>query len=202
MAKRKKASAIRIYDDDLNDGSGSDDAETGYTPRAATQQTQRVHHVPEGTISVGTDGRLLSTLTQLAVPASPSKRTRAALNPDTPPSPLEPAPSYESWMEDFSEFDAEYGPGLQSGPRELRGSVSLHLFNASRLRLKNYLNRIIRMSSGRAWIARRFSTSLFGKMVVATMQGRCGALAKDATRLKLHFGVGSAYIRLFTVRAA
>ncbi|KAJ7734966.1 hypothetical protein B0H14DRAFT_2639284 [Mycena olivaceomarginata] len=108
MAKHKKASAIRIYDDDLNNASGSDDAETGYTPRAAIQKTQRVHHVPEETISVG----------KLAVPASPSKRTRATLNPDTPPSPLEPAPSYESWIEDFSEFDAEYGPGLQSRPRE------------------------------------------------------------------------------------
>ncbi|KAJ7776683.1 hypothetical protein B0H14DRAFT_2631689 [Mycena olivaceomarginata] len=122
MTKRKKATSIKIYDNDLNDGSGSDDAATGYTPRAATQQTQRVHHLSEETVSVGADGRLLSTFTQLAVPASPSKRARAALNPDNPPSPPEPVPSSESWIEDFSEFDAEYGPGLQSGPRELRGS--------------------------------------------------------------------------------
>jgi hypothetical protein len=115
MTKRKKATSFRIYDDDLNDGSGSDDAATGYTMRAATQQTQRVHHLPEETISVGTNGRLLSTFTQLAVPASPSKRARTVVNLDNPLSPPEPAPSYGSWIEDFSEFDAEYGPGLQSG---------------------------------------------------------------------------------------
>jgi hypothetical protein len=124
MTKRKKASSSRIYEDDLNDGSGSDDAATGYTLRAATQLTERVHHIPEETISVAADGCLLSTFTQLAVPASPSKRAQAALNPDNPPSPPEPIPS---WMEDFSEFDAEYGPGLQSGPWELRASVSIDL---------------------------------------------------------------------------
>ncbi|KAJ7720074.1 hypothetical protein B0H14DRAFT_2642814 [Mycena olivaceomarginata] len=74
MTKHKKATSIKIYDDDLNDGSGSDNAATGYTPQVATQQTQQVHHLPEETVSVGADGHLLSTFTQLAVPASPSKR--------------------------------------------------------------------------------------------------------------------------------
>jgi hypothetical protein len=58
------------------------------------------------------------------------------------------------------------------------------------------------MSSGRAWIARRFSTSSFDKMVVGTTQSRCGVLGKDVTRPKLHFGVGSAYIHVCIVSAA
>ncbi|KAJ7880130.1 hypothetical protein B0H13DRAFT_2542393 [Mycena leptocephala] len=78
MPKRK----LTTDDDDLNDGSDSDDSFEDYAPRAGDSAF---------TISSTNPFQLHRTVT-----------------PD--------------WMEDFSEFDAEYGPGLQQGPRDLRSS--------------------------------------------------------------------------------
>jgi hypothetical protein len=156
MPKRK--AKAHILDDDINDGSGSDDEQADYLPRIATQQrqAQRMHVVPDEAISVSPSGQLRSTVTKLVVPASPSKKTLTPLNSDiAPPPDPEPELSNESWAADFSEFDAEYGPGLERGPRELRGSVRW-LSRASFSGVDLHFDRTIPMSSGRAWIVRPF----------------------------------------------
>ncbi|KAJ7839774.1 hypothetical protein B0H13DRAFT_2417357 [Mycena leptocephala] len=121
MAKRK-VTLVTIDEDDVNDGSGSDDSREDYKPRTGVE---RLHHIPNEAISMGSSGRVRSTFTTAAVPASPSKKTRTILNPDLDP----PAVDFSSleeqvsgWEQEFSEFDAEYGAGLQQGPRALRDS--------------------------------------------------------------------------------
>ncbi|KAJ7044257.1 hypothetical protein C8F04DRAFT_1250200 [Mycena alexandri] len=108
-----------VDDDDLNDGSDSDHSVEGYAPRSGGH---RIHYVPDETISVAKDGRILASFSTVPTPASPSKKTRGLLNPDiVPPEPEPEAPA--NWQQDFSEFDSEYGPGLQNtGPRALRSS--------------------------------------------------------------------------------
>ncbi|KAJ6617325.1 hypothetical protein B0H10DRAFT_1948407 [Mycena sp. CBHHK59/15] len=108
---KHKATVVSIEDD----GSGSDDSQEDYAPRRGFHC---VDHIPDETISRANDGRIRSMLTMVPIPASPSKKSQAVLNPDLDPPP-EPA-SHEGWQEDFSEFDTEYGPGLQEGPREPR----------------------------------------------------------------------------------
>jgi hypothetical protein len=123
MPKRK----LTTDDEDLNDGSDSDDSLEEYIPRAGGR---RVHHIVDESISISQDGRVRSTLNTVETPASPAKKSKVTLNPEVAPVPMQPSTTPD-WMEDFSEFDAEYGPGLQSGPRDLRSSVSgLGLFSA------------------------------------------------------------------------
>lgn len=117
-AKRK--ARVSVQEDDVNDGSGSDISDEDYIPRAGVQ---RLHHIHDETISATSRGRIRATVARHAIPASPSKKSEAVLNPDLPPSD-DPEPALRSWEPEYSEFDAEYGPGLQSGPRDLRGSVS------------------------------------------------------------------------------
>ncbi|KAJ6462254.1 hypothetical protein C8R47DRAFT_1225566 [Mycena vitilis] len=113
MAKRKN---LDTGDYDVNDGSGSDDGAEGYTPRTRVPRVQRV---PNETISVAPDGGLRSKFTTVPTPASPAKKDRRPRErPPVPPPQFAP----QGWQEDFSEFDAEYGPGLQQGPRDLRAS--------------------------------------------------------------------------------
>jgi hypothetical protein len=116
MPKRK----LTTDDDDLNDGSDSDDSFEDYAPRAGGQ---RVHHIVDESISITQDGHVRSTFTTVETPASPAKKSKVTLNPEIAPTPV-PSSTRPDWMEDFSEFDAEYGPGLQQGPRDLRSSVS------------------------------------------------------------------------------
>ncbi|KAJ7871110.1 hypothetical protein B0H13DRAFT_1895895 [Mycena leptocephala] len=105
IPKRKYTAA----DDDLNDGSDSDNSLEDYTPRAGGQ---RIHHVVDEAISITQDGRVRSAFTTVETPASPAKKSRVTLNPEIAPNPTAPS-TRPDLMEDFSEFDAEYGPGLQ-----------------------------------------------------------------------------------------
>ncbi|KAJ7886289.1 hypothetical protein B0H13DRAFT_2342938 [Mycena leptocephala] len=143
MAKRKVA-LVTIDEDDVNDGSGSDDSREDYKPRTGVE---RLHHVPNEAIYMGSSGRVRSTFTTAAVPASPSKKTRTILNPDLDP----PAVDFSSlgeqvsgWEQEFSEFDAEYGAGLQQGPRALRDSDNPNE-QWVRLDRENFLDEIIRL---------------------------------------------------------
>ncbi|KAJ7602950.1 hypothetical protein DFH06DRAFT_1350766 [Mycena polygramma] len=112
MSKRKHYAAD---EEDINDGSGSDDGAEGYTARTVVP---RVHLVPHESISVARNGDLRSTFTSIPTPASPSKKDR--LPRERPP---DPPPKYpQGWQDDYSEFDAEYGPGVQTEARDLRDS--------------------------------------------------------------------------------
>jgi hypothetical protein len=116
MAKRK---VLYVEEDDLNDGSDSDDSQEGYLPRT---RGQRVHYIPAETITMGSHG-VRSTMSSIPTPASPAKKSKVTLKPDVPAA---PAFSFDDWEADYAEFDAEFGPGMQTtGPRKLRESVSL-----------------------------------------------------------------------------
>jgi hypothetical protein len=117
MAKRK---ALHVKEDDLNDSSDSDDSQEGYLPRA---RGQCVHYIAAETITIGSRG-VRSTMSSVPTPASPAKKSRITLKPDVPAA---PALSLDDWEADYAEFNAEFGPGMQStGPRKLRESVSAH----------------------------------------------------------------------------
>ncbi|KAJ6605143.1 hypothetical protein B0H10DRAFT_2195521, partial [Mycena sp. CBHHK59/15] len=112
-------SNLRPDDDDVNDGSDSDDSEPNYQPRAGLRG---VHHIPDESLTVTSDGRTRAKLTSVATPASPAKKSQISLNTDIHvPREPERRPQKE-WQANYSEFDAEYGPGLNKGPREQRGS--------------------------------------------------------------------------------
>ncbi|KAJ7740989.1 hypothetical protein B0H14DRAFT_3515409 [Mycena olivaceomarginata] len=112
MAKRK---ALHVEEDDLNDGSDSDDSQEGYLPRA---RGQHVHYIAAETITIGSRGVAVDHVV-CPTPASPAKKSRITLKPDVPAA---PALSLDDWEADYAEFDAEFGPGMQStGPRKLRG---------------------------------------------------------------------------------
>ena len=118
-----------MHNDSESDESsdGSDDADESYLPRAGAEQ---IHLVHDERISVTSAGSIQSRLTQVSVPASPQKKLQVSglLNPDIPSFETTDFSfqDQEPWQEDCTEFDAEYGPGLQKkGPRELRDSVSL-----------------------------------------------------------------------------
>ena len=119
MLKRKQA--VTVDEEDLNDGSGSDDSAAGYVPRNAIP---RVHDVPDEATTITTAGKTRLKRSAVPMPASPAKKTAAALNPDAAPAPI-PGPDFgHDWSGDFADFDAEYGPGMDAGPRALRDSVS------------------------------------------------------------------------------
>lgn len=118
MSKRRRFQDISEYD--INDGSESDDSNDEYTPRPGLE---RMHNVASESLSTSHDGRILSTLTSIPTPASPSKESQVLLNPDVAPLPEQPHPSAEIPSQNFDEFDAEYGPGIEKGPRLLRDSV-------------------------------------------------------------------------------
>ncbi|KAJ6483545.1 hypothetical protein C8R47DRAFT_1217624 [Mycena vitilis] len=133
---KRKAFVVEIDDEDINDGSDSDDGIEGYVAR---DRVPRIHHIPDETISVGKNGTLRSTFTTVPTPASPAKKTR--LPAERPPSPpLLP----ENWAQEYSEFDAEYGVGLQKGPRDLRDSDAPHE-QWARLKREIYLDELLRL---------------------------------------------------------
>jgi hypothetical protein len=152
MSKRK---AFYAEEDDLNDGSDSDDSQDGYVPRA---RARRVHYIPEERITVASDRRLNSTMSSIPTPASPAKKSRVTLKPDVPAG---PAFSPQEWEADFAEFDAEFGPGMQtSGPRKLRDSVSVASPSLGLdVRLIPAFFRMILMVNGPDWTARISSMS-------------------------------------------
>ncbi|KAJ6536254.1 hypothetical protein B0H19DRAFT_1317890 [Mycena capillaripes] len=133
MTKRK----VFLDEDDLNDGSDSDDSQEGYQTRTGVE---RLHHIPDESTSFGSDGRIRTTFTTVPTPASPAKKSRVTLNPDLPPPP-EPTNTTESW--EHSEFDAEYGAGIQKGPRALRGSDRPHE-QWARLDRLDFLDEVLR----------------------------------------------------------
>jgi hypothetical protein len=189
MAKRK-VTLVTIDEDDVNDGSGSDDSREDYKPRTGVE---RLHHVPNEAISMGSSGRVRSTFTTAAVPASPSKKTRTILNPDFDPPAVDFSSLEEqvgSWEQDFSEFDAEYGVGLQpQGPRALRDSVSAP---AHYHKIKSPMFcRIIPMKDGYASIARTFSTRSSALMVAANTSTSINVHRMDAMRQMSGIGAGT-----------
>jgi hypothetical protein len=122
MAKRK-ATLVSIDDDDLEDGSGSDNSSENYLPRPGFE---RVEHIPDEAISVARDGRIRSMFSTVPIPASPSKKKNPiVLNPDLA-QPERDSEMSQGWQpdSDFAAFDAEYGTGLDKGPRQARSSVS------------------------------------------------------------------------------
>ncbi|KAJ6631836.1 hypothetical protein B0H10DRAFT_1937595 [Mycena sp. CBHHK59/15] len=122
MSKRK-ISLISEYD--INDGSDSDDSNEDYTPHLGTE---RMHQVPYESISVSSNRRIHHTHVTITTPASPSKKSKTVLNPDTAPLPTAESPTREIPTQEFSEFDAEYGPSLDKGPRDSRPSWLQQLY--------------------------------------------------------------------------
>ncbi|KAJ6618057.1 hypothetical protein B0H10DRAFT_1947855 [Mycena sp. CBHHK59/15] len=112
MSKRK-ISLMSEYN--INDGSNSDDSNEDYT---LCLGTERMCQVPHESISVLSDGRIHHAHVTITTPASPSKKSKTALNPDTVPLPTAESPTCEIPSQEFSEFDAEYGPSLDKGPRD------------------------------------------------------------------------------------
>jgi hypothetical protein len=119
MRKRKAP----FFEEDLivNDGSESDDSADGYLPRAATQ---RVHDVLTESITFTTDGKTQSSWSNFPAPASPAKKSKVVLQSDPSPSADGEENLHRNWDADFADFDAEYGPGIDQGPRAKRDSVS------------------------------------------------------------------------------
>lgn len=107
--------------DNLNDGSDSNGLLEDYAPHAGGH---RVHHIVNKSFSIAHDSRIHLTFTTVETPVSPAKNFRVTLNPEIPLMPAAPS-TKPDWIEDFSEFDTEYGPRLQQGPRDLCSLVSI-----------------------------------------------------------------------------
>ncbi|KAJ7726031.1 hypothetical protein B0H14DRAFT_2641205 [Mycena olivaceomarginata] len=80
MAKHK---ALYVEEDDLNDGSDSNDSQEGYLPR---ERGQHIHYIAVETITTGTH-RVHSTMSSVPTPASPAKKSRITLKPEVPAAP-------------------------------------------------------------------------------------------------------------------
>ncbi|KAJ7343941.1 hypothetical protein DFH08DRAFT_810478 [Mycena albidolilacea] len=134
MAKHK---ALYVEEDDLNDGSDSDDLQEGYLPH---ERGQRVHYIAAETITTGTHG-VHSTMSSVPTLASPAKKSRIMLKPDVPAAPAFPL---DDWEADYTEFDADFGPGMQpTGPRKLRKSDNPHS-QWARLDREDFLDEVLR----------------------------------------------------------
>jgi hypothetical protein len=114
MAPKRKH--VFIEDEDVNDGSDSDQSQDGYAPHARGQRVEQVQHQA---IRISFTGRVTSSVNTIAAPASPSKRSQIPRPPFRPP----PDKLRVDWESEYAEFDAEYGPGLEQDPQELRDSV-------------------------------------------------------------------------------
>ncbi|KAJ7301593.1 hypothetical protein DFH08DRAFT_978614 [Mycena albidolilacea] len=91
-----KRKALYVEEDDLNDGSNTE------------------------TITMGSRG-VRSTMLPIPTPTPPAKNSKSTLKPDVPAA---PAFSFDDWEAEYTEFDAEFGAGMQTtGPRKLRESV-------------------------------------------------------------------------------
>ncbi|KAJ7769741.1 hypothetical protein B0H14DRAFT_3509403 [Mycena olivaceomarginata] len=118
----------KVYadEDDLNDGSHSDDSAEGYVPPLPTN---RVSYIPHQSVTVMAAGRARSSKSLIATPASPTKKILGGPKTSRAPPPQAPDPgpdASQDWDGDFADFDAEYGPGLQKPPRALRDSDNPH----------------------------------------------------------------------------
>jgi hypothetical protein len=120
MAKRKKGRGRFVEEEDVNDGSNSDQSQDGYVPRA---RAQHIENVPHQEIRVSSTGQRRSTIGVVPVPASPSKRSRISRSKPDAEAGVAQDEIRVDWDDDFAEFDAEYGPGLERAPRQLRDSV-------------------------------------------------------------------------------
>ncbi|KAJ7745405.1 hypothetical protein B0H14DRAFT_3097150 [Mycena olivaceomarginata] len=59
-------------------------------------------------------------MSSIPTPASPAKKYKSTLKPDVPAA---PAFSFDDWEAEYTEFNAEFGPGMQTtGPQKLRES--------------------------------------------------------------------------------
>ncbi|KAJ6484707.1 hypothetical protein C8R45DRAFT_1147586 [Mycena sanguinolenta] len=117
MAKRKPT--VTVDEEDLNDGSGSEDSAAGYVPRNVVQ---RLHNMADEATTITTTGRTRVIRSAVATPASPPKKRAGVLNPDAASAAIQGPDLGHDWSGDFTDFDAEYGPGIDAGPRALRDS--------------------------------------------------------------------------------
>ncbi|KAJ6487385.1 hypothetical protein C8R47DRAFT_1177491 [Mycena vitilis] len=90
---------------------------------------------------MGEDGRVRSTMRTIPTPASPAKKSQPLLNPNTAPAPPPPAPC---WEQNFDEFDAEYGAGMQKPARAPRGSDDPNE-QWARINREDYLDELVRL---------------------------------------------------------
>ncbi|KAJ7212388.1 hypothetical protein B0H12DRAFT_1079444 [Mycena haematopus] len=120
----KRKARFAVDDEDLNEGSDSDDSDNGYVPR---QNVERIHLIPDEAISISSDGRYRSSRSLVPTPASPAKKSQVTLNRDAaPPDALPQESLRHDWEAEYSEFDAEYGPGMVPPSREQRDSDDPH----------------------------------------------------------------------------
>ncbi|KAJ6515210.1 hypothetical protein C8R45DRAFT_1086424 [Mycena sanguinolenta] len=117
MSKRKQL--VSVDEDDFNDGSDSDDSAVGYAPRSSAP---RMHSVPDESTTIPTTGRTRTIRSTVPVPASPAKKSKVQLNAAIAPAMAVNLEQRVDWSSEFQEFDAEYGPGIDAGPRALRDS--------------------------------------------------------------------------------
>jgi hypothetical protein len=116
----------KVYanEDDLNDGSYSNNSAEGYVPPLTTNH---VSYIPHQSVTVIAAGRACSSKSLIATPASLTKKILGGPKTSRAPLPQPPDPepdTSQDWDGDFAEFDAEYGPRLQKPPRALGDSVS------------------------------------------------------------------------------
>ncbi|KAF7364442.1 CxC2 domain-containing protein [Mycena sanguinolenta] len=145
MSKWRK---VFIEEEDLNDGSGSDDEADDYVPR---NSVPRIHQIPTAATTITSTGRTRNRRSFVPTPASPAKKTGVALKPHI--APLEPNFAKPDWEGDFAEFDAEYGPGIDAGPRALRESDDPHGQWAREYR-EQFLDEILRLDGRGDYIGR------------------------------------------------
>jgi hypothetical protein len=128
MARGSKRKVL-ADEDDLNDGSYSDDSAEGYV---LPPTVNRVNYIPHQSVTVTAAGRARTTKSLIATPASPTKKIpggpKTSRAPPPPPPPTSAAAASQDWDGDFADFDNEYGLGLQKPPRALRDSVSANLW--------------------------------------------------------------------------
>ncbi|KAJ7453515.1 hypothetical protein FB451DRAFT_1519932 [Mycena latifolia] len=173
MSKR----GIRLVSEyDINDGSDSDDSADDYAPRSGIERT---HHIPSESLSMAANGRILSTHSTVPTPASPSKKSRGHLNPDIAPLPEPESPRVEIPSQDFAEFDAEYGPGLQKGPRDPRDSDNPNE-QWARLDREDFLDELLRYAGRGEYINQHVCAGKGCKAIDPTF--RC----KDCLYTSLH----------------
>ncbi|KAJ7788496.1 hypothetical protein B0H14DRAFT_3576895 [Mycena olivaceomarginata] len=85
-----------------------------------------VHNVLTESLTFTSDGKMRSSWSNVPTPASPAKKSKVALQSDRSPSPDGGENLRRNWDTDFADFDAEYGPGIDDGPRAKRDSDNPH----------------------------------------------------------------------------
>jgi hypothetical protein len=174
----KRKTRVFTDDNNLNDGSGSDNSDVGYQPR---QAAPRIHYMQDESTTVTTvGGRIRYNKSTMPTPTSPAKKTQQKIREAPTPSQIPDDNMRESWDTDFADFDAEYGPGLEKEACDLRDSVSIVIVLESMCTGSKYRRRIIPMDSGPAMTGKSFLTSYFATTAIGN-QLLCAGLGCAAT---------------------